>query len=271
VANQVRAVGPAAVGVHDPTDRRPVPGNAIDKAFAVLESLAESDRVTDIAATTGLPKSTVHRILQSLVERGFARPDGRGGYLPGPRIFTLAGKVTHRFDPARQAEPALRRLRDETGHTVHFALRTGDEAVYIEKLMGLRPYQMPSRIGMSIWLHTTAIGKAILATLPDTEIADFVRRAGLPRRTPNSITTLAALRRELTQVRKDGYALDNEENESGIICVGAAVFDHSSQIIGAISVSTLSHELTVEGAHAFGPVVRAAARDVSEALGAAPA
>ncbi|NUT19948.1 MAG: IclR family transcriptional regulator [Hamadaea sp.] len=239
---------------------------ALDKAFDVLESLAEHERVTGIATATGLPKSTVHRILQALVERGFARSDGNGGYLPGPRIFTLTGKVTHRFDPARQAGPALARLRDATGHTVHFALRTGDEAVYIAKLLGLRPYQMTSQVGMSIPLHSTAIGKAILATQTDSEITAFCGRRGLPGRTPNTRTTPDALLSDLADVRRQGYAIDDEENEAGIVCVGAAVADHAGQIVGGISVSTLRHELS--DAHLYGPAVVAAAREVSQSLGA---
>ncbi|NUR51975.1 MAG: IclR family transcriptional regulator [Hamadaea sp.] len=244
------------------------PMTALDKAFDVLESLAEHERVTDIATATGLPKSTVHRILQALIERGFARSDGNGGYLPGPRIFTLAGKVTHRFDPARQAAPALARLRDATGHTVHFALRTGDEAVYIAKLMGLRPYQMTSRVGMTIELHSTAIGKALLATQTDDEITAFCERSGLPPRTPNTRTTAPALLADLAQVRVQGYAVDDEENEAGIVCVGAAVHDHAGQIIGGLSVSTLRHEVAGEEAYALGPAVVAAAREASQALGA---
>jgi DNA-binding IclR family transcriptional regulator len=85
-----------------------MPSGSIDKALTVLEALAQHHRVTDIAAATGLPKSTVHRILQSLLGWGFARADGNGGYLPGPRILTLAGKMMSRFEPAVQARGALR-------------------------------------------------------------------------------------------------------------------------------------------------------------------
>ena len=118
----------------------------------------EGATLSDIATATGVSKSTVHRILQSLVEWGFARPDGAGCYEPGPRILTLAGKVMSRFDPARQASAALRALHDSTGYTTHFAVRSGDEAVYVDKLEGRRPYQMHSRVGMSLRLHCTAIG-----------------------------------------------------------------------------------------------------------------
>jgi DNA-binding IclR family transcriptional regulator len=243
-------------------------GNAIEKALSVLEALADHERITDLAEMTGLPKSTVHRILQSLVGHGFATSDGNGGYLPGARILTLAGKVMHRIDPARLAEPALRGLRDRTGHTVHFALRNGDEAVYVEKLAGHKPYQMPSRIGQSLNLHSTAIGKAILAGLPDEEVAAICERTGMPRMTPNTLVSPSELRSHLAEVRKRGYAIDDEENVPGLRCVGAAVTGHNGQVAGAVSISTLVHELSVREARAVGAEVVKTAREVSLALGA---
>jgi IclR family acetate operon transcriptional repressor len=243
------------------------PANAIEKALVVLEALADHERVTDLAAVTGLPKSTVHRILQSLVGHGFAVADGNS-YLPGPRILTLAGKVMNRMDTSRLAEPSLRALRDRTGHTVHFALRNGDEAVYAEKLPGHRPYQMPSRIGQSLILHSTSIGKAILAHLTDAEVTEIAKRTGLPRRTAATITALPDLLSHLTEVRRRGYAIDDEENEPGLRCVGAAVTGHNGQITGAVSVSTLVHELSMRDARAIGAEVVKTAREVSLALGA---
>jgi IclR family transcriptional regulator, acetate operon repressor len=244
-------------------------GGSIDKALTVLEALAEHRRVTDIAAGTGLPKSTVHRILQSLVGWGFARTDGNGGYLPGPRILTLAGRVMSRFDPAQHADSALRALRDRTGFTVHFAIRSGDEAVYVRKLEGLRPYQMGSRVGMSLRLHSTSIGKAILAQLSDREITAVTSRAGLEPRTRHTITDAGALLAHLAEVRRRGYAIDDEENESGIRCVGAPVFDHTGAVLGGVSVSGLAFEVDAADAALLAEVV-AAARDVSLALGAPP-
>ncbi|MCO5994107.1 IclR family transcriptional regulator [Actinoallomurus rhizosphaericola] len=244
-------------------------GGSIDKALTVLEALAEHSRVTDIAAGTGLPKSTVHRILQSLVGWGFARTDGRGGYLPGPRILTLAGKVMSRFDPAQHADSALQALRDRTGFTVHFAIRSGDEAVYVRKLEGLRPYRMGSRVGMSLRLHSTSIGKAILAQLSDDEVTAIASRTGLEPRTERTITEVDALIAHLAEVRRHGHAVDDEENERGIRCVGAPVFDHTGAVMGGISVSGLAFEVGVDDAPLFAAVM-AAARDVSLAMGAPP-
>lgn len=243
-------------------------GSSIDKALAVLEAIAEHHRVTDIAAVTGISKSTVHRILQSLVEWGFARSDGAGGYEPGPRILTLAGRVMSRFDPARQAAGALRALHERTGYTTHFAIRNGDEAVYVEKLEGRRPYQMPSRVGMSLRLHSTAIGKAILAHLDESEVRGIVSRAGLPGLTPNTLVTLEALLENLARVRALGYATDDEENVPGVLCVGAPVFDHTGQVLGGISISALAMDMNREGLEELAPEVVKAAREVSLALGA---
>ena len=241
--------------------------SSIDKTLTVLEALVQNSRVTDIASRSGLSKSTVHRILQSLVARGFARPDGNGGYLPGARILTLAGMVMQQFDPAQQADLVLRDLRDRTGLAVHFAVRAGDEAVYVAKLDGLRAYQMRSRVGMSIALHTTAIGKAILAELPVEECESVISRLPLKAMTEHSITSRAELRRQLARARADRYAVDGGENDPGISCVGAAVFDHSGGVLGGVSVSALSFDLDVKDAAAIA-AVRDAARRISLALGA---
>lgn len=243
-------------------------GNAIDKALTVLQALADHERITDLAKITGLPKSTVHRILQSLVGHGFAASDGNGGYLPGARILTLAGKVMHRIDPARLAEPALRGLRDRTGHTVLFALRDDDEAIYVEKLAGYKPYQMTSRIGQNLPLHLTAIGKAILAALPASEVLDICARTGTPARTRQSLTSPSALLAHLSQVRRRGYAVEDEENEAGLRCVGAVVIGHQGQVIGGVGVSALVHELSLREAGAIGTEVVKTAREISTALGA---
>lgn len=243
-------------------------GSSIDKALAVLEAIAEHHRVTDIAAATGVSKSTVHRILQSLVEWGFARPDGSGGYEPGPRILTLAGRVMSRFDPARQASAALRALHDRTGYTTHFAIRSGDEAVYVDKLEGRRPYQMHSRVGMSLRLHCTAIGKAVLAALSDDEVLAIAARTRLEPRTPATITSDEDLLTHLAAVRSRGFAIDDEENEPGVRCVAAAVFDHTGGVLGGISVSALAMDASRETLENLGPEVVAAAHEVSQALGA---
>ena len=242
---------------------------AIGKTLAVLGALPLNHRLSAIAETTGLPKSTVHRILKSLVEHGFARSGGDGQYLPGPQILSIAGQVLSTFDYALQLGPALRNLQDRTGFTIHFAVLAGAEAVYVEKLENTdEPYRMASRVGTRLRLHCTAIGKAILAGLPADEADQLLAQAGMEARTANTITTLPQMHRELERVRERGYAIDDEENEASTRCVGAAVLDHRGRVIGAISVSTLTFLLTPEEAEQLGPVVVDTALTLSATLGA---
>jgi len=242
------------------------PQSAADKTLSVLEALADHSRIADIAAASGLPKPTVHRILQTLVRHGFARSDGQGSYVGGPRILSLAGRFLQRLDIAERVRPVLRELQERTGWTVHLALLSGDEAVYVAKLEGVKPYHLASRVGMSLKLHCTSIGKAILATMPEDEVRAVVARAGLPARTANTHTDEQVLLDDLRQVRERGYAEDHEENEAGVCAVGAAVFDHTGDVLGALSAAALVHLTTAP--EDLPRLVTAAADEVSRALGA---
>jgi IclR family transcriptional regulator, acetate operon repressor len=239
--------------------------SAADKTLVVLDALAEHSRVADIAKSTDLPKPTVHRILQTLVRHGFARTDGQGEYVGGPRILSLAGRFLQRLDIAEQVRPILRDLQERTGWTVHLALLSGDEAVYVAKLEGTQPYTLASRVGMSLRLHCTSIGKAILATFPDDEVRALLRRTGMPSRTEHTLTDEAALLADLAEVRRRGYAEDHEENETGVRAVGAAVYDHTGEILGAVSAAALTYQ---DEPGNRGPEVATAATKISQALGA---
>jgi DNA-binding IclR family transcriptional regulator len=228
--------------------------DATEKTLSVLDALdGARSRLADIAERAGLPKSTVHRILRRLVERGYARAQGDGVYVLGPRVLTMAGAMLGRLDVTALAGPVLRALHADVGHTVHFAMLSDDEAVYLEKLVdpGL-PYQFASRVGGRIPLHCTAIGKALLAEMETPPEMD------------------GELRAELERVRERRFAIDDEENERNIRCVGAAVRDHTGAATHAISVTALTVELSLDDAVALGPRVVAAADAVSEALGARP-
>lgn len=242
-------------------------GNATSKVLAVLEALGDHRRFADLVNATGLPKSSVHRILQDLVRSGFCTIDDAGGYLPGPKLMGLAGRVFGRLDTFSSADPALERLRARTGATVHLAVLAGDEAIYVRKLEASKPYRMASRIGMSIPLHCTAIGKALLAGLPRPDVREIVTRTGQAKRTPNTRTTLDALATDLDVSAGRGWALDDEENEMGVVCVGAAVRDATGRVVAAVSVSQLVSDLEEMPPELAGPLVAQTAREVSESIG----
>jgi IclR family transcriptional regulator, acetate operon repressor len=241
---------------------------AVDKTLLVLSALGEADSIAGVATVSGLPKSTVHRILQACVRHGFARVTGPGTYAGGRRILSLAGGLLSHGAVAERAAPALHALQGRTGATVHFALLTGDEVVYASKVEPAKPYRMASRVGMAVPLHSTSIGKAVLAAMPEEEARAVLARAGLEPRTCRTWTDPDALVAHLDEVRASGWALDDEENESGVRCVGAAVRDHTGRVTGGVSVSTLTSEDLPLPLPDLGAAVRAAAEEVSDAIGA---
>lgn len=241
--------------------------SAIAKVVAVAEALTEHRRLSLIAKVTGLPVSTVHRILHELVAQGWVREGEEHDYSLGPGLLRLAGRAADDSDLARAARPALRALGEQSGFTVHFGVRQGDEAVYLDKIEGRGAYGMRSRIGGTLSLHCTAIGKAILAALPDEDVRGIARRTGLPRRMPRTLTSPDALIAHLETVRARGWALDDEENATRVRCVGAVVLDHRGEPIGAVSVSGLNVDMARVQVARLAPMVVNAARQVSSALG----
>lgn len=241
---------------------------AISKVAAVVEALASERRIADIGKVTELPVSTVHRILRELVDLGWARDDGERGYLLGARLLSLAGQASNRNTLLRIAHPILRDLGARTGHTVHFALLSGDEAVYIDKIEGRGSYHMRSRIGLAIPLHCTAIGKAILSAMSKEARRATLDRTGAARRTHRTITEPAALAEHLAGVRKKGFAVDDEENELHTRCIGTAVIDHRGIPLGGISISALAFELDRDCVERLAPLVMASGAAVSRAIGA---
>lgn len=233
---------------------------AVEKALVVLEALAQHSRITELSRTTGFAKSTVHRLLRILVDQGFAVATLDGDYKIGPKVLALAGNVVQPLDSVERAKPILTRLQASTGCAVHFAMLVGDELVYVDKLEGGKPYRMASRIGGRLPLHSTAIGKAVLSTRDLSTVE-------LTRVTPGTITDRTRLAAQLNRVRSSGFALDDQENDPGVRCVGAAIRNHTGAVVGGISVSTLALEHTIAELIALGPRVVRTAQEVSAALG----
>ncbi len=243
-------------------------GNAIQKALRVLEAAAAPNgphRLADIAARASVGKPSTHRLLVMLVADGYLSADGGGRYGVGPRLHAFAAEVS--AHAPRDIGQLLQALRwAVAGHTVHLALRSGDHATYIHKIESDQPYQMASRVGMSIPLHCTAIGKCILAYLPPDELESVIATRGLPGRTPATITDRRRLDAELAFIRERGYAVDDEENEATIRCIAAPVLNADRRPLGGVSVSTVTFVVSREKLESFVPDLLAAAGAVSQAL-----
>ena len=243
-------------------------GNATDKALNLLEAAAAPGwphRLGEIADAAGVPKASAHRILQNLVAGDYLAADA-GSYAPGPRLRALAATLSHDGEADESIHAQLSLLSQRTGNTVHLAVRGGDRATYTHKVAGPQTVQMTSQIGGQLPLHSTAIGKCVLSGLDDGELTAFVERAGLPARTERTITGLAELRAELDLVRSRGFAVDDEENEPNIRCLGAPIRDVAGAVIGGVSVSTLTFLVPARELLSWSELVRAAAAALAEHL-----
>lgn len=245
--------------------------NSIEKTLAVLRALSMPDpphRLADIAQRAEVNKTSAHRILNVLVSNNHALAHGEGVYSPGPALYALGGSTNAQLDIATAAGPILSDLQGTTGHTVHFAVRSGRVAVYVVKIEGDKPYQMASRVGMQLHLHCTAIGKAVLSALPEDEVdAMLLDTDAQTTDDPHGIPDMNTFREQLTTISKRGYAIDDEENEANVRCVGAVVHAMNGSVLGGISVSGLAFMFSLEQAHTVGPLVAQTAERLSAALG----
>ena len=199
----------------------------------------EGPNVTALVRASGYPRPTVHRIVAALLAERLLVAAPPHGLALGPRLIQLASQSWGRSELRVVAAEELKRLRDATGETVHLAIPNGNSMVYIEKLESPSAVRMASRIGTSVTLHSTAVGKAYLAALAADALEPLLKTVALRPYTANTLTERAALRKDLALTRQRGYAMDREENEAGIFCFGAAIRGHRGAPVAAISVSTL--------------------------------
>lgn len=243
------------------------PTSALGKGLLVLEALPHANRLSDIAAKTGLPVSTVHRVLRDLTHRGWAYQDGDHNYSAGGRLLHLGRTVLEIGDYHKLADPILRRLVDETGHTMHFGIVQGSRAVYVSKIDGHGAYRMRSRVGLTIPLHSTAIGKAVLAALPTPQRRRLVHSLDLARFTGRTLTNPDTLLAHLQECRTRGWTMDDRENEPTTRCIGAVVHDPAGQPIGGVSMSSLTFDLPIHAVHRWAPRVQEVAAELTATLG----
>lgn len=249
--------------MNDPAAQR----SALAKGLAMLEAVLTTDRLSDLARATGMSPSTAHRVLSELVSTGWVSQDEDKRYLPGRHLHSIAGLLREDGEIGRAARPHLEELRHESGMTVHFGLVKGDSVMYADKLDGTGSYRMKSRVGGIVPLHSTSIGKAYLATLPEPRVVEIVGRTGMDRVTERSLASPAALIDDLRLTRQRGWSLDDGENEPNLRCVGSAVYDASGRAIGGASVSALEFEMPLGRLDDIATSVRDAAAKISHALG----
>lgn len=243
---------------------------SVERVIGLLNALGQAGRplnVRELSAQTNLPRPTVYRLLQTLSANGMVVATD-GGFAVGPRVLWLAAQRLEQIELRAVGRPVLLELRDRTGETAHMAVLEQGQVVYVDKVESDGPLRMASAVGKIMPAHSTALGKSMLAYLPRETVRHILERRGMPQRTANTITEPRRFFEELAAVRTRGYAIDNVENEDGIRCVGAPIFDHRGQVVGAISLSGAMRSLTIERIRrSLGPQIRQTAERISRALG----
>lgn len=215
--------------------------NSVDRALVILEYLGTQTKevgVRELGQAIGLSKSSVHRILQTLRARGFVKwnPDN-ARYSLGMRAFEVGCGILRSMEAHAVAKPYLEQLVANLGETAFLGVLDDADLVIIDKIDGRRSVRMYADIGSRRPLHSTAIGKALLAHLERADIDRIIASKPLTRYTKNTITDPEALRAELEKIRRLGYAEDNEEMEDGLYCIGAPLFNYSGKPVASISIA----------------------------------
>lgn len=224
---------------------------SVDRALALLESLAEAGgeaALTELSRRTALNVSTCHHLLSTLVNWGYvAKVPGRRSYALGARVLYLGQACLRQVDLPRRAEHHVDRINAVTGETVHLAVLQSDNIVTLMKRDARHAVRVEtSGLGKSDAPHATATGKAMLAWLTEDHIRRILSESKMQRFTDNTITDYATFIEELRLVRRNGYAMDREEFQPGVICIGSAIRDHAGAVVGAISASMPAMRATEE-------------------------
>ena len=245
---------------------------SLDRAFDLLELLCRSQNgmaIHQLSEITGLHKSTVHRLLAAMASRGYVRRDPENAvYRAGMRLCELSEYIQENLDVVARARAPMERLSRATGETVHLVAREGAEIVYVYKVESIHgAIRMVSRIGMRRPLYCTGVGKAILATRGDEEVLQCWEESERVPCTPYTITRKDAFLREIAQIRQQGYAMDNEENELGVRCAAAAIPDWHGAASYALSISAPVSRMTDERVRSLIPALLETRNEISACLG----
>lgn len=241
---------------------------SVERAFRIMDEIGLASQglsLMQLTERTGLPKTTIFMLL-TVLERIGALRQTKGQFYLGGHLATLGGQALQQLDLRVVAEPVMQSLSDRTGFTVHLGVLERGQVIFVGKIEHEGFIRFSSYVGLAQPFHVSSLGKAIAAFLPPDEIEPMLQRP-LGRRTRYTITEPETLRRALEVVRSQGYAIEDEEDEEGVRCIGAPVFDHAGHVVAAVSITAVRADLPVEAFSDFSREVITAAREISQLLG----
>ena len=253
------------------TKSSPYKVQVLDRALALLDVLARQRGgcgLVDMCLHLQLNKSTVHRLLMVLERHRLVDKNPETGrYRLGLKLFELGSKAVGALDLQERVRPHMQHLQQETGETVNLAILDKCEVLYLQKIDSQNYLRIAAGVGDRCPAYSTALGKSILASLPEGEAEKILHSVKLQARTPTTLTSLAAIREELRITRSRGYAIDDEENMEGVRCVAAVVRDHQGYPVAAISVAGPAIRVTKNSVPELALAVMASAAAISGELG----
>lgn len=215
---------------------------SVSRALAILELFDETNRelsIKEISLKLNLNKSTVHSLLSTLKEQGYISQNNETNeYSLGWKLYERGYLIVSQMDIRNVARAHLEKLNNETNQTVHLVTLLGKEAIYIDKITGNSSLVIYSRVGKRVPLHSSGVGKVLAAFLNEAQLNSVMDGYVFEKRTENTLVSHEKFLEEIKAVKKNGYAIDYEENEPGIICIAMPVYDYSGEVIAAVSIST---------------------------------
>jgi DNA-binding IclR family transcriptional regulator len=244
---------------------------AVDRALMILEALAERDNGmtnAEISRRLKIPKSSASYILRALERRGYLRRDVETNkYRLGLKTLSLSRGALDGLDIRKVALPEMQRLMERSHLTSHLAVLDHGEAVYVEKVEAPGFVKMNTWVGRHMPIHCTSVGKALVAWLPEAEVKALLKEHGMRRRTSKTIVVCTRYLQELARVREQGYAVDDEENNYGVRCVAAPIFDSLARVVASVGVSGTTPQNDLDHLPKVAELVKETARKVSQQMG----
>lgn len=213
---------------------------SVSRIFMVIEQIANSKSglgITELSKATNLPKSTIHRIANALINDNYLKKSDDDKYKLGYRFISISKQYVNSLDLCEIAGPYLRNLANNLNATAHIAIRNGIKAVYVEKIQPYSYVSMYSEIGKSIDLYCSALGKSLMLGMTENELEEYIKRLRITKYTPNTLDK-EQLVIQINIARKTKLTFDNAEHETHMYCIATPIYNHTNNTIASISISS---------------------------------
>lgn len=244
---------------------------SVDRTLCILELLSDYEEglgITEIGEKLELHKSTVHRLLNTLIYKEYVKQNkNTSRYEITLKLFELGNKKLEKMDLVTIAKPYLKELMEKTNEVTHLVVREGTDIIYMAKMEPFKSISVYTRLGMSKPMYCTAMGKAMLSHMEDDEIQEIWNASYVQKLTDNTVVDFNKLKEKLIEAKEKGYAIDDQEVEIGIKCLGTVIRDYTGNVCGAISISSSILTLTEEKNVYFSKLILEYADKISKELG----